>query len=273
MNGPVTVGIDASEPSEAALDWAAEEATLRQLTLRLVRAPELPSGREEDGALLAVERARVAALHPRLLVTADLVDGKPREVLTAAAQEATLLVVGARGSGGFPELLLGSTTLHVAAQAPCPVVVVRTAEPAADPAVVVGVEGEEHEEPVLAYAFLAARRLALPLYVVHAWAYPLLMGPGHEVPLVYEESHIEGEHKRMLGEVLVGWRERFPDVSVTTTLARSSPAKELVSASSGRTLLVVGRHGSPRGPFGRLGSTSQAVVQHAECPVVVVPTT
>ncbi|MFD0345267.1 universal stress protein [Kitasatospora aburaviensis] len=151
--------------------------------------------------------------------------------------------------------------------------VVRTAEPAADPAVVVGVEGEEHEEPVLAYAFLAARRLALPLYVVHAWTYPMLMGPGHEVPVVYEESHIEGEHKRMLAEVLVGWRERFPDVSVTTTLARSSPAKELVSASSGRTLLVVGRHGSPRGPFGRLGSTSQTVVQHAECPVVVVPTT
>ncbi|MBP0452309.1 universal stress protein [Kitasatospora sp. RG8] len=271
MNGPVTVGVDSSEASQAALDWACDEAALRRLPLRLVRAPELPSGRQEDAALLAVERSRATARRPEVSVTADLVEGKAREVLTEAAADAALLVVGARGSGGFPRLLLGSNTLYVAAHAPCPVVVVRTPQAAPDAAVVVGVEGGEHEEPVLAHAFLAAQRQELPLFAVHAWTYPLLMGPGHEVPVVYEESHIAAEHDRLLTEVLTGWRERFPDVPVTTSVVRSSAARELVAASTGRQLLVIGRHGKPRGPLGRLGSTSQAVVQHAECPVVVVP--
>lgn len=169
-------------------------------------------------------------------------------------------------------MLLGSTALHAAAHAPSPVAVVRpTAAAADDPAVVVGIQGAEHEEPVLAHAFQAARRHGIPLFVVHAWTYPLFMGPGHEVPVVYEGAHVEEEHRRAVAEVLAGWRERFPEVSVTTSVTRSHAARELVAASAGRRLLVVGRHGRPRGPIGRLGSTSQAVVQHAECPVVVVP--
>ncbi|MFD0279502.1 universal stress protein [Kitasatospora sp. NPDC127111] len=280
MNQSVVVGVDPSEPNLAAVDWAAEEASRRRAELRLLHAR---SGGAEaaEAQLLDREWTRVATRYAEVTVAAELVDGAPREVLTEAAADAALLVVGARGSGGFPRLLLGSTSLHVAAHAPCPVAVVHApqaatdptaADPAAtDPAVVVGVEGKEHEEPVLGYAFLAARRQSSPLFVVHAWTYPLLLGPGHEIPVVYEESHVEAEHARLLSEVLASWRERFPDVSVTSSVVRSSAAKELVTASAGRHLLVVGRHGEPRGPLGRLGSTSQAVVQHAECPVVVVP--
>ncbi len=197
-------------------------------------------------------------------------DGRPHEALTGAAQGAVLLVVGDRGSGGFPGLLVGSAGLHVAAHAPCPVVVVHHG-PVADGGVVVGVEGRDAEGPVLDYAFEAARRQSLPLTVLHAWSYPLVLGPGHEVPPVYEEGHVAAEHERLLAEVLAGRRERFPDVAVTTSVVRSGAAKELVAASAGHRLVVVGRHGEPSGPLGRLGSTSQAVVQHAHCPVAVVP--
>ncbi|MEU6236774.1 universal stress protein [Kitasatospora sp. NPDC047058] len=270
MNQSVVVGVDPSEPNLAAVDWAAEEASLRRAELRLVHAR---SGGAEDAEaqLLDREWTRVAARYAEVTVAAELVDGSPREALTGAAADAALLVVGARGSGGFPRLLLGSTSLHVAGHAPCPVAVVRAPQDPLEPGVVVGIEGKEHEEPVLAYAFLEAQRHSLPVSVVHAWTYPLLLGPGHEVPVVYEESHIEAQHERLVSEVLADWRERFPDVTVTSSVVRSGAAKELVAASAGRSLLVIGRHGEPRGPLGRLGSTSQAVVQHAECTVVVVP--
>lgn len=137
--------------------------------------------------------------------------------------------------------------------------------------VVAGVQGRGQDEQVLAYAFDSARRRNLPLRVLHAWAYPLVTGPGHELPLVYEEGHIATEHERLLSEVLAGWRERFPDVTVTATSVRSDPARELVSRSRAQRLVVVGRHGEHRGPLGRLGSTSQSVVQHARCTVAVVP--
>ncbi|MER7756788.1 universal stress protein [Kitasatospora sp. NPDC097643] len=273
MNPFVVVGVDPSEPNRAAVDWAAEEASRRRADLRLVHARD--GGADPDEAqTLDREWVRVAAQYPEVTVTAELVDGPPREALTGSAAGAALLVVGARGSGGFARLLVGSTSLHAAAHAPCPVVVVHHAPGAvggAEGGVVVGVEGRDEESPVLAYAFETAQRQSLPLVVLHAWSNPLVMGPGHEVPPVYEKEHVEAEHQRLLTEVLAGWRGRFPGVAVTTSVVRSGAAKELVAAASGHRLVVVGRRGKPSGPLGRLGSTSQAVVQHAECPVVVVP--
>ncbi|MFF0410319.1 universal stress protein [Kitasatospora sp. NPDC004745] len=271
MNRAVVVGVDPSEPNRAAVDWAADEASRRRADLRLVHARSGAAGPVE-AQRLDREWTRVAADHPEVTVAAELVDGAPREALLTAAADAALLVLGARGAGGFPRLLVGSTSLHAAAHAACPVVVVhQDAATGGDGGVVVGVEGKDEEGPVLAYAFETARRQSLPLTVVHAWSYPLVLGPGHEVPPVYEEGHIEAEHERLLAEALAGWRERFPDVAVTATAVRSGSAKELVSASAGHTLVVVGRRGEPSGPFGRLGSTSQAVVQYARCPVAVVP--
>ncbi|MFJ2805881.1 universal stress protein [Kitasatospora sp. NPDC087271] len=269
MNRFVVVGVDPSTRSRAAVDWAVDEAFRRRADLRLVHARYGGTGPAEAQRLDA-EWARVAARHPGLTVAAELVDGPPRETLVGAAAGAELLVVGDRGSGGFPELLVGSTSLYAAAHAPCPVVVVHH-EPVTEGGVAVGVEGREAEGPVLAYAFEAALRQSLPLAVLHAWSYPPLLGPGHEVPPVYEEGHIAAEHERLLAEVLAGWRERFPDVAVTTSVVRSGAAKELVAASADQRLVVVGRHGRPNGPLGRLGSTSQAVIQHAQCPVAVVP--
>ncbi|WP_406209363.1 universal stress protein [Kitasatospora sp. NBC_01560] len=269
MNRSIAVGVDPSEPSRAAVNWAADEAALRHADLRLVHA-RYGTADPGEAQLLDEEWARVAERHPDLTVAAELVDGPPREALTGAAKGAVLLVVGNRGSGGFTELLVGSTSLYVAAHAPCPVVVVHHG-PAPDGGVVVGLEGSDAEGPVLAHAFQTARLHSLPLTVIHAFSSPLVLGPGHEVPPVYEEGHVAAEHERLVAEVLAGRRERFPDVAVTTSVVHSGAAKELVAASAAHRLVVVGRHGEPSGPLGRLGSTSRAVIQHAHCPVVVVP--
>lgn len=239
--------------------------------------PEMRRAAEE---LLAELTARAAARQPGLEVSSGIVEDEPREALTRLSGAAELLVLGTRGSGGFPGLLAGSTSLYLAATADCPVVVVPAAwaDRAADQAergsgVAVGVRGKDAAEAPLAFAFAAAQRLRLPLRVVHAWRNPPLLGRGHALPPVYEAGQISDEQTRLMAEILAGWRQRYPEVPVVVDAVRSGAAKRLVEVSRTERLLVLGRHGTPEGVVGRLGSVSQAVVHHAGCPVAVLPPT
>ena len=134
----IVVGIDASDPSLDALRWALDEARLRGAELELVHAfprPEmvgmtmivtLPS---DDELRAASEQVLESALERvggagDVRVTHRVGTGGPASVLVEAAEGADLLVVGARGLGGFKGLLLGSVTQQVIAHAPCPVVVI-----------------------------------------------------------------------------------------------------------------------------------------------------
>ncbi|MDH6574671.1 universal stress protein [Kitasatospora sp. MAP5-34] len=283
MSYPVIVGIDGTDASHAAIDWATEEAGLRRVPLHILHAwlgetLSAPAGQEvrrtRDAGEEALGAAREQAeLHrPGLAVTTELADDYARDALLAMSADTNLLVLGARGSGGFPRLLVGSTSLSVSAHALCPVVVVHSPDAQSAPGgVLVGVDGEKYSDDVLIFAFETARRRRLPLQAVHAWSYPLVSGPGHAFPPVYEESHIAAERERLLAEALAGRRAQYPEVQVAEVAVRSGAAKLLVTLSEIHQLVVVGRHGSVRGPMRRLGSVSQAVVQHAHCPVAVVP--
>jgi nucleotide-binding universal stress UspA family protein len=140
--GTIIVGVDGSPSSERALDWALEEAALRQarvvalavsaLPWSLGYAPDGPADRDhvaaerrsEIEAAVAASRDRVGA-PPDLEVEARVqLDERPAFVLITAAAEADLLVVGSRGRGGFRGLLLGSVSTACVHHAPCPVVVV-----------------------------------------------------------------------------------------------------------------------------------------------------
>jgi nucleotide-binding universal stress UspA family protein len=134
MTGVVVVGVDGSEGSRHALRWAAEEARLRGARLRAVHVwsyldqageafdpsygdddarrflDETVAGLGDEAVGLDIERAAVCDL--------------PARGLLDSAGDADLLVVGARGMGGFRGLLLGSVSQQVAQHAPCPVVIV-----------------------------------------------------------------------------------------------------------------------------------------------------
>ena len=135
--GRIVVGVDASRTSLKALRWAIDEARLRGSDLELVHAfprPELvgmtmvvtlPSDeelREASEQVLADALAAVGGAEG-LTVTQRVGAGGPASVLVEAAKDAELLVLGARGLGGFRGLLLGSVTQQVIAHAACPVVV------------------------------------------------------------------------------------------------------------------------------------------------------
>jgi len=137
----IVVGMDGSEPSMDALEWAAHEAELTDASLDVVTAwtfPEEPTpfgivppvlpdadplaeARRQLDELIADTRDR----HPQLDVRADVVRGRASSVLLEASQDADLLVVGSRGRGAFVGMLLGSVSEHCVRHAACPVVVVR----------------------------------------------------------------------------------------------------------------------------------------------------
>ncbi len=135
--GPVIVGVDGSDASYRALEWAASEARLRGLALEAVivwdyptsygLVPPLPAGIDFETAATHVLDEAVTAVtgeDRRLSVERRVVQGHPRQVLRDESHRASVLVVGNRGHGGVAGLLLGSVSEYLAAHAQCPVVIV-----------------------------------------------------------------------------------------------------------------------------------------------------
>ena len=134
----IVVGVDGSEGGLRALKWGVAEARLRGATLVVAYgatevassawalAPPGPTAAElvDLGRELVVDEALAGVDTERMAVERVASIGQPAEVLCALSDEADLLVVGARGLGGFQGLLLGSVTQQVVAHSRCPVVVV-----------------------------------------------------------------------------------------------------------------------------------------------------
>lgn len=133
----IVVGVDGSEPSKAALRWAARQAALTGGVVEAVTAWQYPqwygAGPVVAGFDFADNAAKVLTQAIGEALGADrpveirprVVHGHPAEVLLDAARGTELLVVGSRGHGGFTGALLGSVSQHLVQHAACPVVVVR----------------------------------------------------------------------------------------------------------------------------------------------------
>ena len=197
----VIVGLDRSDPGRAAVEYAADLANRRHLPLRLLHAFE-PSqyadrttiGWREDVVALRRNSAQrlvddtlevLGILYPDLDVSAALHFGSATDMLIKASKGAHTVVLGSRGAGGFADLVIGSTTLHVASHAACPVIAVPGLPYAEEPrhGVVVGVDGSQVSEAAIGYAFEAASDVGETLTAVHAWYDPAHTGVGLMMPL------------------------------------------------------------------------------------------
>lgn len=135
----IVVGVDGSEPSKQALQWAARQAQLTGASLQAVLSWSVPvmayggpvvipyeaDFSQEAGGVLDRAISTTLGDDPKVKVSASVVEGRAAEVLVEAARGAALLVVGSRGHGAFTGMLLGSVSEYCVAHAPCPVVVVR----------------------------------------------------------------------------------------------------------------------------------------------------
>lgn len=282
------VGVDGSESARAALALGVREARRHDLPLRLVHAflwPLLrvpvgppPGGPPDAGLRAQAERvladalAQASALDPTLPVSGEVVTGATAPVLLAEAGRAALTVVGSRGLGGFVGLLVGSVAAQVAAHAPGPVLVAR-GRLEADGPVVVGVDGSESAGAALEFALAEAKVRGADLVAITTWYGRLPARTVERLPLIYDASDVTAECGRVLGRAVTEARARLPEadeVTVRQEVRHGRAARTLVEASRDAQLMVVGARG--RGGFAglRLGSVSQAVLHHAECPVAIV---
>jgi nucleotide-binding universal stress UspA family protein len=295
MTRTVVAAIDGSPASRAAAGWAAREAELRELPLKLVKAWEpLPdrlaaatgSGpatlEHWSGRVLRAVAEEITGRHPGLEVTEELVPGRPAEALPEAAAEAELLVLGSRGLGRLGGFLVGSVGQAVVASSRTPVVLVRAGEGAADarppadladgPAarhVVLGIDTERPGDAVTSFAFEEAARRGAALHVVQSWALP-----PYTVHAVATSADLYEQYTSEMAALLTGtlapWREKFPTVEVVEVSRTGGAADHLLDASAGASLVVVGRR-IRRGVLGvHIGPVTHAVLHHAAVPVAVV---
>jgi len=266
----IVVGFDGSPESTDAVDWAVEEALFRGAPLAVCHAwtsayqeTDMPdSVREHAERVLARGVRHAEATGAVGSVQALLASGSPARVLCERSARAGMVVVGSRGAGGLPGLLLGSVGLQVAAHASAPVTVVRgrwrpvrAHEPAP---VVVGADGSAESRAALEFAIAEAALRDVPLVAVCALCdCASVLGAARSVEAAFGAAvdNVQRVHSRVVVHRIVD---------------PGAPRSALLKAAAQGQLLIVGARG--RGGLAEmtLGSVSLALLHHAPCPVTVV---
>jgi len=274
----VLVGYDGSGGSDRALSWAVREAKSRGTVLTVCLAwnewyDAIPGSAQPPGDGVADHAKRAAeqvaaegwraardllgGQDVRLLV----VYGSPAAVLCDHSAVADMVVVGSRGRGGMPGLLLGSVGGQVAAHASGRAVVVRghwRRNSYAPGPVVLGADGSACSRAAAVFAFEEAMLRNAPLLAVCALAdTPGSLGGAARLQEGFEQ-------------LVSGFEKEHPEVTVLRQISPGGPRPALLAAAHRAQMLVVGARGrgGVRGML--LGSVSQALLSHAPCPVAVV---
>jgi nucleotide-binding universal stress UspA family protein len=289
VTDPVVVGVDGSPQSEVAAQHAADAAVRRAAPLMLVHgylhpfrygvpfdpyAVRLPPPSADAMQMLDEMAAELRTIRPELTVATRQSPGGPAAALVDASQHAQLVVVGSRGHGGFAGLLLGSVSTQVATHARCPVLVIRPPDRPAESIglsagpVVVGVDGSAGSGLALSFAADEAARRGATLVVMYVWS----LNPATPLRPTYEETEAAAAEsaEAVLAAAVAEARADQPKLDVEARLVHAlDPTATLVETSREAGLLVVGSRG--HGGFAGLllGSTSQALIHHAHCPVVI----
>ena len=212
----------------------------------------------------------VRRLAPELTVHRLCRPDDPRQALIEVSERASMIVLGSRGRGHMQSLLLGSTGVAVVRHARCPVVVHRPTNPSPlRNGIAVGADASEDSLPVLEFAFRQASMRGLPLTVVHSFWY--FQQPSTVDEVLSDPAAASVLQQLALSESLAGFAEKYPDVTVHAQLDQGMPERHLLRLADEIDLLVVGAHHVSRAQQFMFGSVSVWLVEHANCPVAVVP--
>jgi nucleotide-binding universal stress UspA family protein len=280
----IVVGVDESDGAADALRWAVDEAALDGAEVTAVMAwgfldqhhtivgERFDPAYSENDALAALEDYKVAAIGPDRAADAHarLICDLPGPALLDAAAQADLLVVGARGLGGFRGLLLGSVSQHCLHHASTPVAVIRgRREVRRSGRVVVAIDGSDTARGALRWALTEARRRDASIEVVHAWQTPYLprIGDG------FDTTSYETASRRLIADAVTTADTTGLTKPVREHSVHGGAVETILDMADGADLLVLGSRGL--GGLKRLvlGSVATQVAHHAPCPVVVVPPT
>lgn len=278
----IVVGADGSEHGIAAVRFAADTAVAYGLPLTVLYArPDAmaePVLEREPTGVLGAAVALARSQQPTLEIRALQMPDAPVQSLLAVGENADVVVLGSRGIEGFRGLLLGSTTMHVAPYAQCPVVVVHSGLEGGVPfeefegypgnpgQVVLGYDGSPASNRAAAFAFRHAEAIGCGVVAV-------TVDPGRgepETEAIDPENATPGSDVSAFHSPVIVTSTAFPDVPVSYVAGSGRPAEVLLTQAAGAALLVVGSRGT--GGFAGLimGSVSQKVLAHAACPVAVL---
>ncbi|GGM18514.1 universal stress protein [Promicromonospora citrea] len=306
----VLVGVDGSAASLHALDWATAYAHRVGWSLHIVCSYSLPSftaasldggyaalddSTIQEGAKSVLAEAEARVADAGVHATTEVATGDAAGVLVELSADYGLAVVGTRGRGGFTERLLGTVSSALPAHAQCPVVVVplraeahrgvswgEAASPDVEPTgtsgageirevrrIVVGVDGSPQAERALQHAIAQATAWGAELTAVTG------VPVGNAGILAWLPSSVDRE--QVLADIGAGmdvlvdrYEAQNPGLRIRRIVLDGTGAELLTEFSTASDLVVVGSRG--RGGFRGLllGSTSQAVLHHSACPVLVV---
>lgn len=280
------VGVDDSESSTKAVRWAAHAAVVEDADLEVVCAYDASVSNYAPGLVipqdvidaisaeareLADSAATLAAeVAPDIRISTTVVEGDAAGALLELGEGSTV-VVGTRGLGSIRGLLLGSVGVSVAAHHRGRSVIVEGQSTLNHGPVVVGVSDDPISDPAVAEAYRQAALRNVNLVAVHTWSQldaDALHGYGIEPDAV---ARMSDDAVEALAERMAGYTADYPDVVVDRRVLPDDAAKAVVEAAGDEaSLIIVGSRG--RGGFRGLllGSTSQKVLHHARCPVMVV---
>ncbi|MFE7323596.1 universal stress protein [Streptomyces sp. NPDC057565] len=286
MDLPIVVGVDGSEPSMRAVDWAADEAALRGASLRLVYASlweryegtslaqdlDKPDEQVRAEDIVATAARRAHSRRPDVEVTTDVLPEEPEYALVRESRTAAALVLGSRGRSSLAEALLGSVGVTVVGHAYCPVIVVRGSHDnrvrTGARRIVLGVGEKPADAAAVRFAVEEAKRRGVPLEAVRAWRCPAHETTDHPL-MAGEPARLHKE--RAMEELGAALQDVPADAEVHRRTVEGHARRVLIDASADAGLLVVGAR-RREGHFGlQLGGVAHAVLHHSACPVAVVP--
>jgi nucleotide-binding universal stress UspA family protein len=288
MAGRIVVGIDGSEQSAHALEWAVSRARLGGAQLELISAytsvPDLnfygyhgvPSQPVEwyaefSGELLEAAAARVRELAPELTCTLSSQLGHPAHVLADASEGADAVVVGRRGLGGVRSALMGSVSNRLTIHAKCPVIVISEGEAPATGPIVVGVDGSEFGTNALRYAITEAAVRGSSVRAVAAYELPHPALRDDPELVARMQADVEAEATGAVTQVLDEVKgTNAASVNVEPVAVAGPAAEAILGHAEDAQLIVVGTHGKGLVQRILLGSVSRRVLNDADRPVAVV---
>jgi len=272
----IVVGYDSYADARTALTWAARTALLTDQPIVVVIATAADDLVPQHSVLSGDRADEARASAERILKEAHLTDvavelhqGPAVPVLIEASRGAALLVVGSRGYGQMAGVLTGSVSQHLARHAECPVVVARQMHHPESGRIVVGVDGSGGSDAAVEFACRRAEDTGEEVVLIHGWHDASATGTTRrEVPARFMERIAVEE--RQLADQLMRVRADHPTLRLEAEAIPVAAWRVLADASANASLVVVGSRG--RGAFTGmlLGSVSQQVMQHAQCPVAIV---
>lgn len=259
---PIVVGIDGSPGASRAVDWALSWAEALEVPVRIIASERVPPGHTPDSdslgakaeAVIRDEMARLSEKDAAVEIHPEALVAHPVTALLDASREAGAVIVGSRGSGAFRGSVVGSISGSVAAQAYCPTIVIppgASVDHDATGPLVVGFDGSEP-------AFRAAR-LAISAATVE----------GRSVRLVQAETGVTSPDEP-LDDAVDELRADHPDVEVELITVEGDAVQALTDASREGAFLIMASQGHRGVPGFLLGSTTRALVQEAQSPVIVL---